>query len=434
MTDATPSSARGVALRVLAVGPSVLDELLEACLHEGDDLVRARSSDDALTAAAEGAFDLAFVDLATDDFAGLSLVHHLGVASPGLSVHAVVDRRHLALGAQALSLGAERIVVAPSTADEVARALVHARRLSGLEGEVLALREALARRPAPAPEEGRFAAEAARLLRLSARHGRRLSVVVFEGAPEASAETPDGSGLRASDLVARVPAGEEPPALVHVLPETDGLGASAVRRRLLGRWRGERRGAGAAAADADRTLAGVATFPHDGATLDALVAVARTRARSSSRSVVAERRLGALDLPGVVDALLERPLFDAGAASTLPLDLARGTLVAIGERAVREAGRAGAVLATATLVPGASLATAARKGLGARHGTVRVFSVKEQAGCDNVEALVVEAESSTWVCCGRVVGERFRGVHAACPDLGALVSQLVARAGRVHAG
>jgi hypothetical protein len=122
-------------------------------------------------------------------------------------------------------------------------------------------------------------------------------------------------------------------------------------------------------------------------------------------------------------------MLDAGPRSSYPLDIACTALFALAQRACREAQRGGESLVTTTLQQGLGLAAAARQA-----GPVRVHDVRGEPGCENIEAIVVEAEHNTWVCCGRIVGERFQGVHAADPLLADIIESRLSTVGAVHAG
>jgi hypothetical protein len=63
-----------------------------------------------------------------------------------------------------------------------------------------------------------------------------------------------------------------------------------------------------------------------------------------------------------------------------------------------------------------------------------VFDVRGEPGCADIEAIVVEAEHGSWVCCGRLDGERFRGVHAADPLLADALSRRLLAGGGSNAG
>lgn len=63
-----------------------------------------------------------------------------------------------------------------------------------------------------------------------------------------------------------------------------------------------------------------------------------------------------------------------------------------------------------------------------------MHDVRGEPGCENVEAIVIEAEHGAWVCCGRIVGERFQGVHAADPLLADVIERRLSSAGGARAG
>ena len=293
-----------------------------------------------------------------------------------------------------------------------------------------------------------FRTVADRLLTLAQRHDRRASVLAItipgdkpNRREEATREIADI--VRTTDALSGVEEGD----LVLLLPETSALGAHACRRRILARLAGDRRARPKAArvgrADEPRTLGpyrgeparaapvsvGVATFPHDGATLRRLVGAARARANDDARSSVHALALDGLALGELVDTLLSRPMLDAGPRSSYPLDLACSALFTLAARACQEAQRGGESQVTTTLQPGLGLAAAARQ-----VGAPRVHDVRGELGCEDVEAIVIEAEHGTWVCCGRIEGDRFQGVHAADPLLADVLERRIIAAGRVHAG
>lgn len=284
-----------------------------------------------------------------------------------------------------------------------------------------------------------FHAVAERLLTLAQRHGRRCSVLAISLA----GETPEGreEATRAIAEVVRTTdalSGLEEGDLVLFLPETGGLGAQACRRRIAARLYGDRR----ARPKPDSTRGhephsrrappaiGAATFPHDGATLAQLVRAARGRARDEARSAVHALALDALPLGEIVDALLAQPMLAAGARSSYPLDIAGPALFALVASVCREAPRGGEASVTTTLQPGLGVAAAARQA----GGTARVFDVRGEPGCGDIEAVAAFAEHGAWVCCGRVVAGRFRGVHAADPLLADVIERRLSAAGAPNAG
>jgi CheY-like chemotaxis protein len=284
-----------------------------------------------------------------------------------------------------------------------------------------------------------FRSVAERLLTLASRHDRRASVLAIT-IPGDRATKREEAIAEISDLIRTTDAlcGAEDGDLLLFLPETTGLGAHACRRRILARLAGERRARPSKAAvvrsqdpksKGNPIAIGVSTFPHDGTTLKRLVRTARTRAHDDTRSAVHPLGLDILNLSEVVDALIARPMFDAGPRSPYPLDVACTALFSLVARACKEAGRGGETTVVTTLQPGLGVAAAARQ-----VSVPKVHDVRAEPGCENVEAIVVEAEHGAWVCCGRVVGERFRGVHAADPLLADVLSRRITAAGGTHAG
>jgi hypothetical protein len=136
-----------------------------------------------------------------------------------------------------------------------------------------------------------------------------------------------------------------------------------------------------------------------------------------------------MPLQEVVDALIARPMLDAGPRSPYPLDVAGSALFALVARACREALRGGETCVMTTLQPGLGVAAAARQVT-----QPKVLDVRAEPGCGNIEAIVIEAEHGAWVCCGRLIGERFRGVHCADPLLADVLTRRIQAAGSADAG
>jgi GGDEF domain-containing protein len=286
---------------------------------------------------------------------------------------------------------------------------------------------------------------AAREIEKAKRHGRRLSIACLRmerGASDkerAAIEEMVLSSVRDTDTLSRLDRDE----YFLLMPETGALGAHACRRRLLARAEGDRR---ARAVPSDRrsgtnvrampVAIGVATYPHDGSRLDRLLACARRRASEDEKSVVHGLGLAAQPLADIVDALLGRTMLGAGVRTPYPLDLAAPAVLSLVSSACREARRGGAMSVHVTLQPGLGLATAARQALAqsGSSGTVHVLDVRSTPGCLDIEAMIVQAEHGTWVCCGRTERDRFRGIHAADPLLGDLLLQRLVAAGTMRSG
>ena len=561
-------------LRVLAVvdNRDVAQAIEHVVLEEGDLFEVATSIDAAVASASATPIDVAFIELRADAGAALALCHHLPSICPGMVVHVLVWPQELERGAEALSLGAAGVIVAPPTGDAIARVLAdvkaeavrstqvnrleekltHERKrletydrlvrfsrgaaqsdavkaivdgvsqLSGAKGVALyatfgdgeservrlsAVGSALdlpsTSLPAdlsrlvqarharvlplvsgggelgllvldhapnlPEPEVASLADLAAamlslvdrhdqvdesvrvypprhfrtvadRMLTLASRHDRRASVLAITLPGPDRPNRREEATLEIADIVRNTDAlcGTEDGDLLVFMPETTGIGAHACRRRILARLMGERRarpkGNLVRASQEPRSKGapisiGVSTFPHDGSTLKRLVKAARTRAYDDSRSPVHTLGLEAMPLKEVIDALIARPMLDAGPRSPYPLDVACAALFALVARACREALRGGETCVLTTLQPGLGVAAAARQ-----VAVPKVLDVRGEPGCENVEAVVVEAEHGAWVCCGRVIGERFRGVHCADPLLADVLTRRLAAAGGASAG
>lgn len=289
-----------------------------------------------------------------------------------------------------------------------------------------------------------FRSLADRLLTLASRHDRRCSVLAIAIPGDKSSKREDAVReiidiVRTTDALCGLEDGD----LLLFLPETTGIGAQVCRRRILAKLQGDRRararqGAGGAqssgrGSDSSRVpitvSIGVATFPHDGNTLRRLVKSARARAEDDARSSVHALGLDGMPLAELIDALLARPMVDAGPRSSYPLNVASTALFSLAARACKEATRGGEAHVTTTLQPGLGVAAAARQ-----VAIPRVHDVRNEPGCADIEAIVIEAEHGSWVCCGRIVGERFQGVHAADPLLADIIEKRLVAAGANHAG
>ncbi len=284
-----------------------------------------------------------------------------------------------------------------------------------------------------------FRTVADRMLTLASRHDRRASVIAITLPGPDRPNRREEATLEIADIVRNTDAlcGTEDGDLLVFLPETTGIGAHSCRRRILARLMGERRArpkGNLARSEGPRgkgpaLCVGVATFPHDGSTLKRLIKAARTRAYDDSRSPVHTLGLDVMPLQEVVDALIARPMLDAGPRSPYPLDVAGSALFALVARACREALRGGETNVMTTLQPGLGVAAAAR-----HVARPLVLDVRAEPGCANIEAIVIEAEHGAWVCCGRLIGERFRGVHCADPLLADVLTRRIQAAGSADAG
>lgn len=284
--------------------------------------------------------------------------------------------------------------------------------------------------------EGAFLAANAREVERARRHGRRLAALVLRGCDAATARAVRRE-LRSSDVVARLGADE----VALVLPETDTFGASACRRRLEGRLRALARDEGRASLE---VAFGVATFPHAGDSLAALLRAARERAVCDEPYVALDRDVHALPLGELVPALARGSL--AHFPNVAPLDLPFASLLALAEQLCLEAQRGGHATYLATDHPGRNLKAPARaisardaasrppaplrrdvrperRATSSPGSTVELRSVAHLPGCADVLAIVLRAEHAAWAACGRLERDRFVGVHTHGPRLADLLAE-----------
>ena len=115
-------------LRVLLVitDDGVAQAIGSVVRDEGDEVERASDIESAVVAATARPPNVAFVELSGEGGAAMALCHHLPSTSPGVRVHAVVSPAELERGAEAMSLGAASVVIAPISGDAVLRILTDA--------------------------------------------------------------------------------------------------------------------------------------------------------------------------------------------------------------------------------------------------------------------------------------------------------------------
>ena len=148
MTSIPP---RGVRVLLVSEDPAVCALAERVLARRGDTLIVAHSVEDGVERGVELAVDVAFVDVSEQQRMGLTLVHALRTASARTSIHALTTKHAVDAGAQALSLGADGVVLVPPTGDELLLAVDRARERSALDdlnaslrSEVAALRLAVA--------------------------------------------------------------------------------------------------------------------------------------------------------------------------------------------------------------------------------------------------------------------------------------------------
>jgi hypothetical protein len=213
-----------------------------------------------------------------------------------------------------------------------------------------------------------------------------------------------------------------------LLPETNGLGAHAARRKAL---------AHLASAQAEKGLiaprgvqAGVATFPHDGQDLMKLQRVARRRADESRASTVHAIDPENSAVSDILDSLERAAATNKNPLAPKMLELPISQAAALTSAVLAEALRGGSVHAVVTYHPEPNLFSTVRFMLGGtpRPGvTFRALDLRNVAGCGSIEALCVLAEQGAYALIGRVESGVFRGAHTSDP---LLVDALAERIGR----
>lgn len=265
------------------------------------------------------------------------------------------------------------------------------------------------------------------------RHGRRFAIATIVLGDTDAGSTSDVAGvadrlldaLGDTAILARVDEHE----FHALLPETDGLGGHACRRRILAKLGG---GGIAAAGAGLEAYVGVASFPHDGTNLSQLLRVARRRSDACRASPV-RRTCGHLaSLDDMLWALEgAAPNQDPALAGvvTRPLDLPPEAARALVTSVLGDAVRAGAAMVLAAGAEGAQVGGAVRQAsASARDGVAMyVVDIDRLPGQPTVEALAVLSEHATYALIARESGGRLRGVHSADPLLADLLAERVGR-------
>jgi hypothetical protein len=272
---------------------------------------------------------------------------------------------------------------------------------------------------------GYYADVAAREVYRAGRFGRRLAVAAVIVDPRRAGE--GAAGLRPASaawvaehalkvmpdltILGRVEENE----LHMLMPETDGLGAHACRRRVLTHLDAV---ASATGVDMRGVLVGAAAFPHEGQELIELTRAARARAEASAISAVhllSPDQRGLRDLLGALEGAAAEGVRSghmfAPRALELPIDEA-ASLAAV---AVAAAMRGGPVLVIVTYRPDPNLFRTVRAAMGGGGPgiTLRVLDVRAAPGGEDLDAVCVFAEHGAYTFMGRVRGGSLRGAHAA---------------------
>jgi CheY-like chemotaxis protein/GGDEF domain-containing protein len=129
-------------MRVLVVAedPTVRALASRVLERRGDEVVVAGTLAEGVERGVDLAPDVAFVDVSEHQRMGLTLVHALRAAQSRASIYALTTRMAVDAGAQALSLGADGVILIPPTGDELLLAIDKARERLVLEGAFLTMR------------------------------------------------------------------------------------------------------------------------------------------------------------------------------------------------------------------------------------------------------------------------------------------------------
>jgi len=286
-----------------------------------------------------------------------------------------------------------------------------------------------------------FVDVAGREIDMARRHRRRFALATITVHPRTSA-VPEAveptlaavehvlGAVRDTDVLARVDANE----FYLLLPETNGLGAHACRRRVLDRLLQTAEG------QSYETGVGVAVYPHDGGDLSRLLRAARHRAEVCRLSVVERLGLRGLGLAQIVDALLAEPPGRPGTAPGLEtprvIELPTTDVVGLVLSAVREAARGGASLVVLTRHGGVGIGgtVTSDAGRGGNPRAMHAVDVSHMPGCANVEVCALVSEQGAYAFAGRVEGHSVRAVHAADPLLADLLIQRLGQASGARIG
>ena len=123
-------SGSGLSVVAIVADADAAALLDHATQTAGDQLSIVKTLADGLARVSAEVPDVALVDVAIGQNAGLAVVHHIRALAPGVPIYALTPEKRLDLGNQAIALGATGVLVMPLTGDDVLTTLgdVRARR------------------------------------------------------------------------------------------------------------------------------------------------------------------------------------------------------------------------------------------------------------------------------------------------------------------
>jgi len=208
-----------------------------------------------------------------------------------------------------------------------------------------------------------------------------------------------------------------------LLPETDGLGAQACRRRIVSRL--------ANTASMASVAVGAAIFPHDGRDLSQLLRMARRRAEAS-RTSPAHRVNGEVRrLDKVLESLLVAEQLGHDVSRIRSLRLLMADAVTLVTSVVSEVVRGGATFIVVAQHSDLSLSAAIRAAIPADRTdvTLHAIDVRDDPGSEAIEALSVVGEHGAYSLLARHAQGELTGTHSSDPLIADLVADRIGRAG-----
>ncbi|MGC4069668.1 MAG: response regulator [Polyangiaceae bacterium] len=212
MNSSRPGPDQLLPLRILFIADDqeTIRIVQRAVTTTRDELFLATDLSDGLTKANALMPELAFVDITLGNNAGLAVVHHLRALNPNVTIYALTRRHQLDLGPQAITLGAETVLVLPLSGNEVLTALTQIRSRQAQRAEHDRMhREAQASRRAQ-----KLADALSQIVSATSRRdaAERLAVLLSQaGAERVLAYLPAGEGSRQLVRLATIGTAEHAP-------------------------------------------------------------------------------------------------------------------------------------------------------------------------------------------------------------------------------
>jgi len=214
--------------------------LRQTVTSAGDSLALSESLAEGLARVSTEVPDVALVDVALGQNAGLAVIHHIRALAPHVAIYALTRQSGLELGSAAMALGATGVLVMPLTGDDVLTALSGVRSRRAEQEQV---REVLRRVDTFGLERALFArvAELAECMSRREACERLLRAVAEAGARRALVYLPAGEGSRELMRTAQSAQDLEAPAFCEEL-ELLGFAEDELDRLLDGLDEGWRPG------------------------------------------------------------------------------------------------------------------------------------------------------------------------------------------------